>query len=237
MDTKQKLSETYNTIYLDEDIELEMLDFHWPRHREEALIKWTAQGRCLLEIGFGRGTVLYNLHRQFERLYGVELSSVRLQKAQAAFCRANVHNVNLLVGNIEKGLPFNDEQFDCIIWSDVIEHVVDVWAAMEEIRRLLETGGRLITITPNFAKLRRRMSLLMGTFPATSAKNEGFNVRDGEFFDGGHMHYFTFSVIEKLYRKYRIQPEKRYGFGTAGRMHNIYPSLLSESVFVLGKKE
>ena len=234
---KENLSESYNAIYQDEVVELESFHFRWPRHREEALIKWTAPGRRLLEIGFGRGTVLYNLHKRFDQLYGVELSPVRVRKAQEAFKKADIPNVNLLVGNIEKGLPFKDEQFDCIIWADVIEHVVDLWATMEEICRLLHPGGRLITVTPNIAKLRRRVLLLMGTFPSTSAKNEGLNVREGELFDGGHMHYFTFSSIEKLYRKYWIQPVEKYGFGEAGWVHNIYPSLLSGSVFVLGKKE
>ena len=234
---KEPLVKSYDAIYEHEVVILENLHFRWPRHREEALIKWTVPGGRLLEIGFGRGTVLYNLRKRYDQLYGVELSPVRVQIAQEAFRKTDVRNVHLLVGNIEKGLPFKDEQFDSIVWADVIEHVVDLWATMEEIRRLLCPGGSLITITPNFAKLRRRMSLLLGRFPSTSAKDEGFDVRQGELFDGGHTHYFTFSIIEKLYRKYRLKTEKQYGFGPAGRAHNIYPSLLSEGVFVLGKKE
>ena len=57
----------------------------------------------------------------FEELYGIEISSRRAEKAQDAFQRAGVTNVQVIVGNIEDGLDFPDDYFDCIVWADVIE--------------------------------------------------------------------------------------------------------------------
>ncbi len=232
------LEKSYNSVYDNEIINLRSIRVdNWPRNREEALIKWAGSGKRLLEIGFGPGHVLYNLRNRFEELYGIELSSRRVEEAQGAFRRAGVSNVRIAVGNIENGLDFPEGHFDCILWADVIEHIIDLWAAMKETRRLLRKGGCLLTTTPNIAELRRRLKLLFGTFPSTSGANEGINVREGELFDGGHVHYFTFSMLEKLYRKYGIEPLYRYGFGRLGHLHNLWPSLLSSAICIKGVKK
>src|SRR5262249_720043 len=98
------------------------------------------------------------------------------------------------------------------------------------------TGGTLITSTPNIAYLRYRLSLLFGKFPGTAAANEGFAVRPGEMYDGGHLHYFTFNTLERLYRMNGIEPTKRVGMGRLGRIQNIAPSLLSGTAQVVGVK-
>ena len=46
-------------------------------------------------------------------------------------------------------LPFKDESFDTVLFSEVIEHLRRPWAAIVEIRRVLKTGGRIIMLFPN----------------------------------------------------------------------------------------
>ena len=231
-----RITTSYSAIYQNEVVDLRDLSFGWPRQREEAAVRWTGPGKRLLEIGFGKGTVLYNLRDRFDELCGVELSPVRVEKAREAFREVGLTGVTLDSGNVEDGLPFEDGQFDWIVWADVIEHVIDLWTTMEEVTRLLTPGGMLVTTTPNFAKLRRRAMLLFGTFPSTSGKDEGFRVREGEMYDGGHLHYFTYSSLERLYRKFGIAPIRRCGFGKARRLHGLFPSLLSEGVCLVGRK-
>jgi SAM-dependent methyltransferase len=168
-------------------------------------------------------------------LYGVELSSLRAEKINL-IAKDNDLNLQVINGNIETGLDFSDGFFDTILWADVIEHVVDIWAAMTEITRLLTVRGRLITCTPNIAEWRRRLILLSGRFPSTSGTNEGLDVRPNELFDGGHLHYFTFSSLTKLYKRYGIEPVDYLGFGKLGVVHNLYPPLLSSAVCIAGIK-
>jgi len=47
----------------------------------------------------------------------------------------------------DKKLPFNDEEFDIILSSQVLEHVEDVDLYLSECKRLLRTGGILILST------------------------------------------------------------------------------------------
>jgi SAM-dependent methyltransferase len=46
-------------------------------------------------------------------------------------------------------LPFKDESFDTVLFSEVIEHLNRPRAAIVEIRRVLKTGGRIIMLFPN----------------------------------------------------------------------------------------
>lgn len=234
--SKDILAVSYDRVYADDKIQFVDFADRFPQHRNEALVRLAGQGERLLEIGCGDGNVLYNLRDQFSQLYGVEISPVRANKLSEAARSQNL-NLQAITGNIETGLDFPDGYFDVILWADVIEHVVDVWAAMTEIQRLLAPQGRLVTVTPNIAAWRYRLTLLGGRFPSTSGTNEGLQVRPGELFDGGHLHYFTFSSLQNLYRKYNIKPVQSFGFGKLGAVHQLYPPLLSGAVCVVGVKQ
>lgn len=206
----------------------------WPRDRNQALVFLARRGGGrLLEIGCGNGSTLAALRDSYDELHGMELSDVRAENARR---NLSVYDAKILTGSIERRTPYPEAFFHCIMWADVIEHVIDLWAAMKEITRLLANGGKLITVTPNIAKLKARLMLLHGVFPSTSAGNEGFDVRPKELFDGGHMHYFTYGMMRKLYSKYGLEVAEEIGIGRYGYVHNILRLLLSSEVVTMGEK-
>lgn len=208
----------------------------WPVDRNQAIVFLATNyrgGERILEIGCGNGSTLAALGGIFKELHGMELSQVRSETAQK---NLKGYNGKIISASIEESTPYPDGYFDCIVWADVIEHVIDLWAAMDEIARLLKPGGRLITVTPNIAKIKARTRLLIGKFPSTSATNEGFDVRPGEMFDGGHVHYFTYSMLRKLYSKYGLKVLREIGIGKYGHIHNLFRSLLSSEVVTVGEK-
>ncbi len=206
----------------------------WPKNRYEASIFFTGSGKRVLDVGCGNGTVLYNLKNGFDELYGIELSKKRVNISKKTL---KGFNAEIIEGNIEAGVEYDDEFFDVIICSDVIEHLVDVFCGFKEMTRILKKKGRLVLNTPNVAYLLNRIKLVLGIFPSTSAGNEGFDVRtDLELFDGGHLHYFTFSMLDKMFKRYNYSKIEKYGFGGFKRLHNIYPSLMSPSCQIVGTK-
>lgn len=50
-------------------------------------------------------------------------------------------------------LPFRDESFDCILLTEVLEHVPDPVKALEECRRVLKANGKIFLTTPFFIPL------------------------------------------------------------------------------------
>lgn len=209
----------------------------WPRNRFEAVVYFCpAQCGRVLDIGCGNGLVLYHLVEQYKEITGIEPCSKRYSAAKERLNKVQ-KPVEILQCRIEDGINKPDGWFDTIIWSDVIEHVIDVFGAMSEVSRLLKIGGVLVTITPNAAYLRRRIRFLFGKFPVTTSNKKSLKIIPGVIYEGGHVHYFTFDTLKAIYRQVGIRPVKTVGYGRLGRLHNILPSLLSGSVMVIGRKE
>ena len=205
----------------------------WPRDRHEACVAKAPPGKRVLDVGCGNGKMLYNFRHKFDELCGVELSEEGASIATAAL---EGLNGDVRRGDIERDLPWEDGFFDVVVLSDVIEHVINLWPAMEEVTRLLKPGGHVVLSTPNVASLRSRIALLMGVFPSSKAK-QGFDLQgDAEPHDGGHLHYFTFSMLDRLFARYGYSQVDRFGFGHLGRFHNLRPTLLSPACLVVAKK-
>ncbi|MEY9998044.1 SAM-dependent methyltransferase [Streptomyces sp. V4I8] len=66
------------------------------------------------------------------------------------------------------GLPFGSACADAVLFSEVIEHLVDPDSALEELRRVLRPGGHLMLSTPNLAAWYNRGLLLAGVQPVFS---------------------------------------------------------------------
>ena len=78
------------------------------------------------------------------------------------------------------GLPFPDAGFDFVTYMDVIEHhAFSPRTVLQEIHRVLATGGRLIVTTPNHASIYNRLLLLAGR-----TVNDPFDY----YFNGTGMH-------------------------------------------------
>ena len=89
-----------------------------------------------LDVGAGTGGVLADLGSRCHA-FGAEFNA-----AGARYCGDRglaVVQARLPV------LPFADDTFDLAISLDVFEHIEDDLAAIEEVRRVLRPGGRLIT--------------------------------------------------------------------------------------------
>lgn len=210
----------------------------WPADRKQALVYLARPGGRLLEIGCGRGEVLAALAPHFDEVVGTELSSVRTQRTQQAL--AHLPNGRILNEPLENLPNVTKRPFDCIVWADVIEHVVDVIEAMHVLARLSRPGTQLVTVTPNVGFLPQRWNILRGRAPNTAIPwlpNEGFapNPADTPMLDAGHLHYFTFRQVEILYELAGFSPERRLGVGSRFVwLSRHWPTLFSGLVCVSG---
>jgi SAM-dependent methyltransferase len=99
--------------------------------------------------------------------------------------------------DMNKTLPFADEQFDAVISMEGIEHIVNYQRFIGELARITSRGGVIILTTPNISCFYSRlMFMCTGNFfqfwPA-----QGFvNVNREEVFDFGHITPLTW---QKMY--------------------------------------
>jgi SAM-dependent methyltransferase len=208
----------------------------WPTNRVQfAVCQAQRGGEALLDIGCGDGDLLLSLKDKYKSYYGIDISDIRLNTAKINCIDLNSNFYNLSIEVQTNLFPFANINTICCL--DVLDHLVDVRAAIKNIFNLLADNGRFILTVPNFAKIDRRLKLLMGSFPSTSTKNQGVD-RLGEsgLFDGGKLHYFTFESLCALLNEAGFNKIERFGIGKFGWVHNIKPSLLSGAICLVCHK-
>ena len=116
------------------------------RRNEAILAEAGPRPGIVLDLGCGVGDLSQLLAERTERVVASDVSLENARRAQANLGKAGV-KAAVVQGEGER-LPFADGTFDLVIVADVIEHVASVPATLQEIRRVLGTGGRMICATP-----------------------------------------------------------------------------------------
>lgn len=111
-------------------------------------------GSRLLEIGCGAGNLLLQATVAGSYPVALDLSiqaltfvRSRLEEARSGPDAPNGFVCTQAVG---ESLPFPEDTFDCILLSEVIEHLEAPEISIREAVRVLCPGGRLLVTTPNY---------------------------------------------------------------------------------------
>ena len=89
----------------------------------------------VLDIGCGIGDYV----RMSNNAIGLDINPFNIE-----YCKSIGLNCVLFENNI----PFNDETFDSILFDNVIEHIYDPYNLINDAKRVLKTGGRMIIGIP-----------------------------------------------------------------------------------------
>lgn len=156
--------------------------FHNVRHDVISMVPDTA--RCILEVGCGAGkTGEYLKDRNGAFVAGMELNEKAAAEAEKVLDE-------VIQGNIEEmDLPFNPKSFDCILFADVLEHLVDPLAALKKIKPLLKPNGAIIASLPNVQFYGVVHDLAEGKW----------TYQDEGILDRTHLRFFTLREMEKLF--------------------------------------
>ena len=97
----------------------------------------------VLDNGCGVGMYVQRLSENGGRVFGLEYEFERLQKARSVS--------PLLTCAAGENLPYPSNSFDLVLSHEVLEHVADDRRAVEEIIRVLRTGGSWRSSCPTAA--------------------------------------------------------------------------------------
>ncbi len=105
------------------------------------------RGANILDVGCGTGHHLLFVRRLgYQHVQGQDLSAVAI-----AFCRQL--GLRDIVQSDASEMPFAAGQFDALLVADVLEHLPDEAAALQEFWRVLKPGGVVLFTVPAFSFL------------------------------------------------------------------------------------
>lgn len=73
--------------------------------------------------------------------------------------------IRMIQCDLNEGFPVSDAYFDVVTAGEIIEHMIDEAAFLQECRRALKPNGRLVLTTPNLSFLVNRFLVLAGRTP------------------------------------------------------------------------
>jgi SAM-dependent methyltransferase len=157
--------------------------------RRDYLLAKVGPGDRVLDLGCGEGAFTAALAAAGASPVGVEVAAEPVDRARA---RHPSLEFVLLDGEPTQdsrsdGLPFRRSSFDVVWAGELIEHLRDPAAMLEEIRRVLAGTGRLVLSTPDHPlPLRLWLALSRSAFDAH------FDPR------GDHLRFFTARTLSLM---------------------------------------
>ena len=126
-----------------------------------ALLEHVPDGAIVLDVGCATGSFAVALKRKGCRVTGVEINPAAAEVARTRCDEVHVGDVSELLAR--GTLPA--EAFDVVLTADVLEHLVDPWTLVRELRRVLKPGGFLLASLPNVTHASVVLEMCRGRFP------------------------------------------------------------------------
>lgn len=134
--------------------------------------------RRVLDVGCGQGELAHTLRMRGHHVVGVDIRPPRFELDE------------FLQADLFQGLNIDpSRRFDVVILADVLEHMPDPLALLNQAASHLAPGGSLLVSLPNTVHWSVRMQVARGKFDYT---NKGI-------LDRGHLRLFTYESALRLF--------------------------------------
>jgi 2-polyprenyl-3-methyl-5-hydroxy-6-metoxy-1,4-benzoquinol methylase len=138
-------------------------------------------GRRLLDVGSAQGVLA---QRFMERKF--EVTCIEGNPELAAAARERCHQ--MIVADLDQGLPQLMGRFDVIVYGDILEHLKNPLEVFVGFNRHLSPAGKVIVSVPNFVHLFVRLNILVGRF----------EYMDRGILDRTHLRFFTLASFQRF---------------------------------------
>ncbi len=155
----------------------------WAWERRRALLLSEARpGERVLDLGCGAGRFVAALGDAGADPVGVEVAGAALERA-----RAVAPGADLRLLEPDGSIPLEHGSVDLVWCSEVLEHVADGAHLLQEARRVLRPGGRVLVTVPYHGRV-KAVAIALARFDAH------FDPR------GQHLRFFTRATLGEALR-------------------------------------
>ncbi len=175
--------------------------FGHPRREMSQFVPASAQ--TILDVGCGAGAFGVGLKqaRPGLTIWGIEYDPEAAAQAAAGLDKVFTGDATEIVPGLDPG------QFDCIIFNDVLEHLLEPEDLLKSVRPLLAPGGSLVASLPNVRYFHNLVDLtLRGRWEYT----------DEGICDRTHLRFFTRSSMLGMFQRAGYQVGTCEGINPTG---------------------
>jgi len=144
--------------------------------RPDIIKQVPAHAKRILDVGCAAGIVGKTLkERSTVEVVGIEVVEAVAREAEQYLDR-------VIIGDVERlDLDFEEGYFDCIILSDVLEHLYNPWQVLAKLKHYLAPDGTLVCSIPNVGHISILRDLLRGSW----------KYEEAGILDITHLRFFT----------------------------------------------
>ncbi len=182
----------------------------WEASQRSGLIDWFRnEDRRILDVGCGTGVHARELKRRGVEVHGVTLSPVEMSQATQEMERATLANVETWSPDYPQGF------FDALLFSHVLEHLINPIETLTRLAPLLRPGGRVYIALPNISFWRYRIRALWGRF----------DYEEMGPMDKTHLRFFTYFTAQSLLESsgFSLLRVQALGHVPLGPLRRVFP--------------
>lgn len=176
---------------------------------------------------------------QTKKVFGIDIDDWAIKESKKK-------GINVVKGDLNEKLPFQNNTFDVITAVEVIEHLHNTDMFVKELFRVTKKGGYVVIATENLASWHNIFALALGMQPSTGPHISSYHPvffhplfkehkerakKKEKWFLRGHINVLTRDAFYKVFRAYGFVPEEE-------RLSGFYPfpGFLSDVFSQIDKK-
>ncbi len=177
---------------------------YFQEERHEMLKYVPQESQIVLDVGCSSGSFgqLLKSNRNIE-VWGVELD-------RDAALEATKKLDKVINSAFSDDLNLPEQGFDCIIFNDVLEHLVDPWSALTYSKKLLKNSGLVVASIPNVRYFNNTWEFLV---------EKNWDYTDWGILDKTHLRFFTQRSIRSLFENLDYMVESIEGINPLNVLH------------------
>jgi 2-polyprenyl-3-methyl-5-hydroxy-6-metoxy-1,4-benzoquinol methylase len=190
----------------------------------------------VLEVGAGSGSFSQSISEVAEQLISVEPSRKFYDELSKKL--ESVINAESFCGTLSDFVASNGEggekrMFDCIMYTHVLEHILDDISELKLAKQQLRPNGKVIVVVPSMPRLYGSVDSLSG-HQRRFTLNELNTVAELSGFDVESIRYFNPIAIAPYWFLYRMIGVKSVGSGQLGLYDRVFVPLAYKMMRIFG---
>lgn len=160
---------------------------YYHQKRQEMLAFVPEEAKIILDVGCGAGVFAAQLRERGAReLWGIEMNPNAAAEAQKKLD-------HVLVGDVAARMTaLPDNRFDCILFNDVLEHLVDPYTLLAQVKPKLKNGGVVVASIPNVRYALNLWHVLV---------TKDWEYEESGIRDKTHLRFFTQKSIRRMFEE------------------------------------